>query len=480
MRFSSTARLAPALAPLSLLISAACAVGPKYHGPPAVPMSAGWVEPVATGSVEDAWWRSLGDPTLDDLVQSAMAHNADVRVATAQLAEARANRSAAAAARWPQVDISGSATRNEVSGNGEIPIAHIPGFNRRYGLFDAGFDASWELDLWGRIAKGVEAADARAASAQEARRNTLIQVEAEVVRAYVDLRSAQTRLASATSDADARAATAVLVAQRLRTGEASRSDLAQAESQSLTATSQLAGLRADARAAAYSLALLTGRPPETLIALAERAGPLPNPPQGVGAGLRSELLRRRPDVRAAERDLAAATADQAVAVADLFPRVTLAAAVGQQATHPGDLGSALSTRYQLGPSLSWPVFDAGRLRAEVRAAGARADAASARYEKAVLTALSDSETAINRYAAASSQRRDRDAAMAKSAETLALARQRYQAGEDDLLTVFDTQSAFTTAEQSALEAKAAELTAFAALQKALGAGWVDDHPPARS
>jgi outer membrane protein TolC len=248
--------------------------------------------------------------------------------------------------------------------------------------------------------------------------------------------------------------------------------VAQAQSQALTARSQLAGLHADARADAYSLAVLTGRPPEALIALADQGTVLPNPPRTIGAGFRSDLLRRRPDIRQAERELAAATADQAAAVAELFPRLTLAAGVGQQATHAGDLGSDLSTRYQLGPSLSWPVFDAGRLRAQVRAAGARTEAASARYEKAVLSALSDSETAINRYAAASSQRRDRDAALEQSTEALALARQRYDTGEDDRLALLDTQAAFRTAEQAALEARASELTAFAALEKALGAGWV--------
>jgi outer membrane protein TolC len=178
-------------------------------------------------------------------------------------------------------------------------------------------------------------------------------------------------------------------------------------------------------------------------------------------------------VRQAERDLAASTADIGVATADLFPKISLIGAIGVQAQHTGDLTSELSQRYQYGPSLSWPIFSAGRIRAQIRAADARADEAAARYEKAVLSALSDSETALNRYAAATSQLADLDAARAASAKALELARQRYHAGEDDLLNLLDAQSDYSLTDQASVAARATQLTDLVSLYKALGGGWED-------
>ena len=455
--------------PLALL--AGCVVGPDYKRPPIIAATSNWTEPASVGDVDATWWRTLGDPILDRLVASAVARNLDLRRADARLREARANRDATAGGRLPQVNTTGSATTNEVSGNGEIPVGNIPGFSRRFSLFDGGFDASWEVDLWGRTERELQAADARGAAAREARRDVFLQTIAEVVRAYVDLRSAQARLASVGADSAARDRTASLVGQQLRAGEASRFDDARAGEQARSTRSTLPGLAADAKGAAYRLALLTGQPPEALAGLADQPAPLPTPPASVGAGLRSDLLRRRPDIREAERNLAAATADVGVATADLFPRVTLMGTIGQQAQSAGNLTSSLSGRYQFGPSFSWPILSFGRIRAQIRAAGARADQAGAAYEKAVLTALSDSETALNRYASAVAERRDRDAARALSATALELARQRYAGGEDSLLTLLTAQSEFSAADQAEVQSRAAELTALVALYKALGGGW---------
>jgi NodT family efflux transporter outer membrane factor (OMF) lipoprotein len=455
----------------AFLALAACAVGPRYSKPPTVAASPNWVEAASTTAVDPGWWRSLGDPVLSELVQAAIDRNLDLRVAQAQVREARANRAAAFGSRLPQVNATGSANRNELSENGEFPINSIPGFKRRFNLFEADFDASWEIDFWGRNARSVEAADARVASASEALHNVQLETVAEVVRTYVDLRSAQARLASAAQDAQAQTQTAALVGERYQAGEASRLDEARAQAQASSTRSALAGLSADAHGAAYRLALLTARPPEGLAALAEQRASLPAIPPTAGAGMRSDLLRRRPDVRQAERELAAATADVAVATADLFPRVTLKASAGQQSRSTANVFSGSSSLYQFGPSLSWPIFSAGSIRAQIRAAGARGDEAAARYEKAVVSALADSETALNRYAAAGAQRRDRDAGRSQSALALDLAQQRYARGEDDLLTLLDAQSEYSSAEQSALLARASELTALVALYKALGGGW---------
>ncbi len=458
---------------IPLLALAACAVGPDYRKPPDVASAPGWSEAASTAPVDPAWWRSLGDPVLTDLVEAAAAHNLDLAVADAQIRQARANRDAAFGGLFPQLSASGSAIHDELSANGEIPVSSIPHFGRTFNLFDVGFDASWEIDFWGGNRRSLEAADARSESAQEAARTVKLEIIAEVARTYIDLRSAQARLASAQSDAEARIDTAALVKRRYEAGDASAFDQARAESQARTAVSQLAGLRSDARAAAYSLALLTARPPEALAALADSQATWPATPPTIGAGLRSDLLRRRPDIRQAELDLAASTADIGGATAELFPKISLVGSIGQQAQHSGDLTSVLSQRYQIGPSLSWPIFSAGRIQAQIRAADARADEAGARYEKAVLTALSDSETALNRYASATSQLRDRDAARAASSKALELARQRYREGEDDLLNLLDAQSDYSTADQASLTARATHLTALVSLYKALGGGWED-------
>ena len=461
------------LTTIPLILLAACAVGPNYKGPPTVKAADAWTEPGSTVAVDIAWWKTLGDPVLTELVLAAMNHNLDLRSADASLLEARANRVSTASALFPKLDANGSVTRNEASNNGEFPLASIPGISRRYGLLDVGFDASWEIDFWGRNQRSVEAADARIGSLEESRRDTLMQVIAEVVRSYIDLRSAQAKFVSSTHDAEARSRTAALTKMRFQAGDASRFDMARAQSQSLSSQSEIAGYRADAHAAGYSLALLTGRPPEASAALVDNPAPLPAAPAvfAVGVGLRSDLLRRRPDVRKAERDLAAATADIGAATADLFPRITLTGSFGQQSQAGNTLFSTLSSRYQIGPSLSWPVFDAGRIRAQIHAADARADQAGARYEKAVLTAFADSETALNRYAASANQRHDRDASQAQSAKALDLAQRRYRAGDDDLQAVLDSQLDYSSTERSALNARATELTNLVSLYKALGGGW---------
>ncbi len=317
---------------------------PNYKKPPEVAMALNWSEPASTAAVDPAWWRSLGDPVLTDLLEAAAAHNLDLAAAAAQIREARANRDIAFGELFPQLNAGGSATRNELSANGEIPVRSIPDFARTFNLFDAGFDASWEIDFWGGNRRGLEAANARSASAQEATRSLKLEIIAEVAHTYIDLRSAQARLASARSDAQARTDTAALVELRYKAGDASAFDQARAESQARTVVSQLAALKSDARADAYSLALLTGRPPEALIELAGQSATWPTTPPTVGAGLRSELLRRRPDVRQAERDLAASTADIGVATADLFPKISLIGAIGRQAQYTGDLTSELSQR----------------------------------------------------------------------------------------------------------------------------------------
>lgn len=456
-----------------LLLVGGCTVGPDHARPAINGTAAPWIAPTNGDPFDLAWWRALDDPLLTELIETAAARNLDVRAAEATLREARANRAAVAGSALPQLTAKGSATRNQISENGQLPIADIPGFDRRYTLYDAGFDASWEIDLWGANRRAREAADARGDAAEAARRAIVLATIAEVARTYGDLRGAQARLASATINADARDGIARLTGQRQSAGEASLLELTRAETAARSAHGRVAPLEADVRAAAYRIALLTGQPPEALLQRLLPPAPLPPPRGAIGIGLRSELLQRRPDILRAERELAAATADIGVATADLFPRVSLLGTLGQQARSIGSLDSGGSTRFGIGPQLHWPIFAGGQIRARIRAADARADAAAIRYEQAVLGALSDSETAINRYAAARASRVQADAALAQSDTALRLARQRYDAGEDGLIAFLDTQSAHSAAEQAAIDARVAEFSALVALNKALGGGFAE-------
>ena len=447
-----------------------CTVGPDYRTPdPAV--GEAWIAPVSTADVDADWWTRFEDPLLTELVGAAIAGNKDLVEASARLREARANRDAVRGGRAPQVGASAAATRNRLSENGLLPVGRVPGLGPDVDIYDAGFDASWEIDLWGRTKRATEGAEARAQSAEEARRAVVIQVIAEVVRTYIDLRAAQSLRANAVADAKAQEEIARLVADRLRVGLASRFDLVRAQAQARATAAAIPGYEGDAAAAAFRLALLLGRRPEELYDRLRQPGSLPQVNFEISAGLRSDLLRRRPDIRQAERNLAASSADIGVATAELFPRLSLLGGIGQQAREAGDLFSAESLRFQFGPSLRWPIFSGGRIRAQIRAADARANAAMTRYERAVLGALSESETAINRYAVAGRTRTERDEVRATAAEAVSLARQRYLAGEDDLTALLQAQTLFSTADRLSIQALTAELQQLTALYKALGGGW---------
>ena len=447
----------------------ACAVGPHYNRPEP-PAGDHWIGEVNSEALDLSWWRSFNDPTLDELIETAVAHNYDLKTAEARLRQARASRDAVAGHRFPEVDLNGEVTRNEWSENGPIPVDRIPGFERDYNLFQATFDASWEIDLWGHTRRAVQSAQARAESADDVRRDTLMRVITEVARSYVELRKAQRQLSSARADAAARADVARMVEERYRHGEAARFDYVRADAQARTAQAVLPNLDADAHGAVYQLAVLTGQPPESLQALLTEA-PLPKSPSTVAAGLRAEVLRRRPDVRAAERQLAAATADVGVATAELFPRISLIGSIGQQSLTAHEFSESGSNYFSIGPSLHWPVFAGGTLRANLRGARAGAEAAAATYQSAVLGALSDSETAINRFAAAQRAHTEFDAALAQNETAVDLARERYRAGEDDLIVVLDAQSTYSAVEQQSIAADAAVLTSLISLYKALGGGW---------
>lgn len=456
---------------LVLPLLAACTVGPDYERPEVAGASGEWTTPAAPVPIDLEPWRALGDPLLVDLVETAAFANLDIRQADARLREARAGLDAAAGGRLPQAAVNASATRQQLSKNGQLPVGELPGFDRRFSLFDAGFDASWELDLWGGNRRAVEAAGARVRAAAAQTQEARLRVVAEVERAYAELRGAQADAATLQSDADSYRRLAALQRQSYDVGEVSRSDDAEAEAAALRAEAALPGAEARIRAASHALALLTAQPPEALLDRLLVPAPVPQTPSEIAAGLRSDLLRRRPDVIAAEAMLAAATADVGVKIAQLFPRISLVGGIGQQARSVGSLDSGGSTRFQIGPTLSWPIFSGGRIRAQIRAADARADVSAAAYEQAVLGALSDSETALNRYNASVAAARGLADAQGRSATALDLAEQRYRAGEDSLMQFLQAQTRHNVAERAVAGGYMQALQAHAALVKALGGGW---------
>lgn len=446
---------------------AACSVGPRYARP-STPSAGGWSEVQAPGDVDASWWRSFGDPQLSALLDEATASAPDLRVADARLAEARAMRDLARGGALPEGGASAAYSRDRVSANGEIPIGRIPGFSREFSLFDGGFDASWEVDLWGRHRRQIEAAEARLSAAQEARRGVLIRLRAEIARDYLDLRAAQADAAAAREAATAQRKLAELALDRMRRGEASRADAERAEAAARAAAADPPVLDADARDAALAIAALLGRPPEEMTPALLTPRTLPDPPAVLAPGLRSDILRRRPDVSQAERDLAAATADVGVATADLFPRLTLAGAIGQQSQSISDIALAGSSRFHVGPTLTWPILQRGSIRAQIRAAGARADAAAAAYESAVFGALADSESALGRFGRATSAAGEAQAALAAAQAARVLAEARYAAGEDDLGGLLNAQLAELQARRSFTRARLAELIAAVSAYKSLG------------
>jgi len=464
-------RFRPLPALLLPAVLAGCTVGPDYERPD-VAVADQWLEPANAEPVDPQWWSRFGDPVLTGLVERAFADNPSLAEASARLTEARALREAAQGGRLPQGNASGSATENRMSENGQIPVGNIPGFDLNFPLLDLGFDASWEIDLWGKTTRQIESAAAREQAAAWAERDAKVVLAAEVARTYVDYRAAQARLAIARDEADATANVARLTGLLADAGEANRIYANRASSASEGAQAALRNTEADVAGAEYRLAVLAGATPEAIVPeLRATPGSVPQAPDVIASGIRSELLTRRPDIRRAERELAAATANIGVATADLYPSFSLVGSLGQQAQHEGDLFDGASTRYSLGPSFRWPIFSLGTIRAQVRAAGARADAATARYEAAVIGALADSEGAANRFAAASAAAQAAATALQREQDAFRLTGLREERGEDSRLALEQARLKLTQAERQELAARAGKSAAAIAFYKALGGGW---------
>ncbi|WP_405232222.1 efflux transporter outer membrane subunit [Lentisalinibacter salinarum] len=453
---------------------AGCAVGPDYEPPESD--GGEWLAPpdgVTTESLPAEWWSLLEQPEIGGHVEAALAENRDLRAAVARVEEARALRGVAAAALWPRLDAEGSYTWYEQSLNSPGAASQIisAGLASRDGEFyNARLDASWELDLFGASRRRLEAADAGSAAAAAAAAGTALSVVAETVSAWIEYRGARKRLAVTRRSVDAQAETLELTRSKVEIGLARELDALRAEAELRSTRARLPALQAAAAASADRLAVLTGRTPgEVRAALAGELA-LPDSPASLPVGLRAEILRRRPDVIAAERELAAATAEVGGATAAFFPRLVLGASGGFEAGDVSDLATGDSRTLGIVPFLRWPVFQGGRLRAELRAAEARERAALARYEGAVLRALADAESALAAWAGERGTLAELRQASAAAAEAADIAARLYEQGLGDFLTVLDAERRLAETDDERVRAEIRALLALVRVYKALGVG----------
>lgn len=458
---------------LSALLLGACAVGPDYREPPLVDTGNGWTQPddaERTAVDLSSWWTSLGDPALARLVTAALSDNLDLRQAQARIREARALRDRAGADDSPSAGTSSSVTRRRQSENGPLPIGSIPGLQANQTIYDVGFDASWEIDLFGASRRTMESAEANLQAAQADAMGVRISVAAEVARTYLTLRGAQRELVAREASVQTLQQTFDLVGRRFELGDAAQADVDVAHARLAAAAAGLPSIRARVRGAAMSLGVLLGAPPERELALVDTATPnivlAPFP-----VGERADVLRRRPDVRAAERRLAASTADIGVATAELFPKMSIGARGGFQSLDAGKLFEAASRTFSIVPLVSWRVFDGGRVRAEIRASEARQEQAALAYEQAVLAALGDAERALGSYRLGLEAVQRRRVAVQAARRSYGHAQARFEVGDIALTELLAEERILRDAEDAHARTYTSTAIDLVALFKALGGGW---------
>jgi NodT family efflux transporter outer membrane factor (OMF) lipoprotein len=449
-------------------------VGPDYAKPQtAVP--AQWSETPEPGitSVEPEveltrWWTVFNDPQIDSLVKRAVASSKDLQAAEARIREARALRSIAAAGAYPAVTASGAYTRSRDSGNTDSSKS---GGVDNEDLFDAGFDANWEIDVFGGVRRSVEAASADVSASEEDYNNVLVTLLAEAVRNYIELRGSQLRISIARENIGSQEQTLELAQARLEAGLGSELEVAQAKAQLATTEAQIPALETSMKQSIHRLGVLLGQPPGALLDELSTSEPMPAAPPEVPVGLPSELLRRRPDIRQAERELAAQTARIGVAVADLFPRFFLTGAFGLQSANLSDFVSSGSRFWSIGPSFSWPVFSAGRIRANIRLQEIRQEQALISYEQVVLTSLEEVENALVSYGKEQAARQSLAQSVESNRRSVEISNELYAKGLVDFLNVLVSQRALYQSEDALAQSDQRVLTNLAALFKALGGGW---------
>jgi NodT family efflux transporter outer membrane factor (OMF) lipoprotein len=455
-----------------------CTVGPRYHAPtPTLPSHyISRDKHFSSNSVNVSWWDSLGDPILIDLIKQAVCDdNLDIKMAQAKVRQARAQLGIVDANFFPQLNASGDIARYHLSANGQL-LGLVPfPISQNYTDYKLGFDASWELDFFGRTRHMQEASSARLQSIIENQNDVAITTAAEVAKIYIQYRVYQQRITIAKHTIASYAQTAKLVKLQMQAGSATGVDLQRVESEVLSAQSALPPLQAEARATLAALAVMVGDYPEALYTQLYKASPIPViNAKYISVGLPSDLLLRRPDVRVAERELAAATADIGVAVADQFPRFQLVGDLGFDTLFPGTYLHAASRYWNWGPQLSIPVFQGGRLKSAVKEQEAARDIALATYQKSILQALSDVEASLIRYDRERTRNQKLRASYNKLKSAAQLIKLQYRDGQTSLIDVLDVERQIDQLDDEHAQSAGLVAINFVSLYKALGGEWVSE------
>ncbi|USI71559.1 efflux transporter outer membrane subunit [Sphingomonas morindae] len=508
MSKASPLRVCAPLASAAALL-AGCTVGPDFERPVvATPTAFFRVDtttapsrPAASPIVTD-WWTLFRDPVLTSLEGRLSEANLGLKAATARLLQSRAQRRIAGAREYPSAGAAGSYYRERASSNGILSlmgtrpaasqpqsaagttpfgVASLPGADGSppYDLFQAGLDASWELDLWGRTRRSIEAADASLQESLEDRRALLLSAQAELARDYIDLRATQTLLAITRHNRDVARDSVKLTRLRLIQGVTTNLDVADAEAQVATVDAQVPTLEARRDALMNALGLLLAEQPGALAGELAKASDMPILPARVPVGLPSDLARRRPDIRRAEAELHRATASIGVAKADFFPSISLTGSFGTQSLALSNLGSWASHQFVVGPSISLPFFEGGRLKGTLALRTAEQQEAAILFQQTVLKAWYEIDDAFTAYDA-EQRRRDRLAeAVRQNRIALAVAQRRYTEGATDFLNVLTIQRALLEAESGLATSSGQAAGNLIALLKALGGGWETTFPDTR-
>lgn len=465
-----------AVAAFASALLAACTVGPDYVRPD-TPVPAGFARAPATvdaGVLADPsapFWQATGDPVLADLVDDALASNRDLQAALASLDRARALLGATRLDRLPTVT-AGATGSDSLSARDAVP----PGADRDARLYSVQANASWEIDLFGRVRRAVEAQEAETWASAGDLDALQVAVVGEVARTYVELRGTQERLRVARENAANQRETLRLVETLDSAGRGTAFDTARSRAQLESTLARIPALEAVEAVAMHRLAVLTGRAPDALIASLSAPAPMPALVARIDGETPASLLRRRPDVAAAEHRLHAATARIGVSTADLFPRLTLGGLIGTQAGSVDALGDSGSGTRLVALGIDWSFLDIGRVRARIRASEAGADVALARYQQAVLGALEDTENALVMHARARVEAGHLRSAAHDAADAARLARLRYRAGASGLLEVLDAERSRLQAEDALADADARAASGAVAVYRAMAGGWPDRAP----
>ena len=453
---------------LAFLVSG-CSLGPHYQRP-AVSVAHEWSAPekrgIETTEPVAEWWSTFNDPELDGLVKRAVKNNLDVQLATMRIAEARAVRGVVRSGLFPTVGAGASATRNRqrVITPGGAPEVE---FNN----FEGHLDASWELDVFGRIRSGLKAATADTVAAEENRRAVQVSLLGELGRSYGNLRGLQLRLAIAEKNIRTQQETLEVTQARSKAGLATDLDVERALAQLEATRSAVPSLQSGIQVEIHRLSVLLGEDPGTLVNELSASAPVPVTPPNVPVGLRTELLERRPDLRESEAEIVAATARVGEAKAEYFPRFLLLGTAGRQASQLHDLTLGMGNYFGAGPAVSLPIFTGGRIRSNIRVQDARLQQSVLRYRSAVLSALEETENALVNYSNEQSRRERLEDAVRANEEAVKLSNERYVAGLTDFLSVLDAQRELYANEDLLAQSRTAQTLDLIALYKALGGGW---------